>query len=164
MCFVQGNWNLHSVCFCMLKWDCFKQSDCGEAEPFGSSISASALFCAFCSDSYCVPNGCCVRSKHKHFLFRILQLPIQHRGVVPFSSLASTLMPEESWERSWSMLIVHWARALSANENSRQLMLLLQHGPSYSGLMWWAVPAIWAAMNTNKRPAALINHKLINEE
>lgn len=114
----------------------------GKLNHLAHLISASALFCAFCSNSYCEPNGCCVRSKHKHFLFRTLQLLIQHRGVVPFSSLVGTLMPKESWERSWSMLMVHWARVPSTNENSNQLVLLPQHGPSYSSLMWWAVLAM----------------------
>lgn len=71
----------------------------GKLNHLAHLISASALFCAFSSNSYCEPNCCCVGSKHKHFLFRTLQLPIQHRGVVPFSSLVGTLMPEESWER-----------------------------------------------------------------
>lgn len=103
-------------------------------------ISASALFFTFCSNYYCDPNGCCVRSKHKHSLFRMFQLLIQHRGVVPFSSLTGTLIPEKSWEGSWSVLNkeLTWACAPNTNKTSKLLVLPPQQDPSHFSLIWWA--------------------------
>lgn len=103
-------------------------------------ISASALFFTFCSNYYCDPNGCCVRSKHKRSLFRMFQLLIQHRGVVPFSSLTGTLIPEKSWEGSWSVLNkeLTWACAPNTNKTSKLLILPSQQGLSHFSLIWWA--------------------------
>lgn len=112
----------------------------GKLNHLAHPVSASALVCAFCSNPYCEPNDCCVRSKHKHFLFRTLQLLIQHRGVVFFSSLAGTLIPEKSWEGSWSMLNkeLTWARVPNTNVNSNLLVLPPQQEPSHCNLIWWA--------------------------
>lgn len=138
----------------------------GKLNHLAHLIPASALFCAFCSNSYCEPNGYWVRFKHKHSLFRALQLLIQHRGVVPFFSLTGILIPGKSWEGSWSMLNKELSEACATNTNENSICSYSLHrkalpiaASSDRHVWWW-----WAVTKPRQRPEAPINHKYINQD
>lgn len=136
MYFIKENWNLLSMCYFMLKWDCFKQSDCREAERFGSSCICFSIILCFLLKFLLWTKWLLCEVQAQTFSLQDTSAadPAQRRCSLPLQAHWS----QRRAEKGAGPCSIKSSLGPNTNKTINLLVLPPQQGPSHCSLIWWA--------------------------